>query len=147
MNCDHGKEHESITVGRGCLDCAKRVLLAALPGRPASERTIGAELDLDWLGRELNRHAERATRAASEAAELRARLELMHQAHAETLARLERVNGAIHTIGARASQLQRDVDNAIPFGDHAVDEPTISIWKEKAAALLEAHAMLERARG
>lgn len=106
-----------------------------------------APADAEWLGRELNRHAERATRAASEAAELRAQLEIMQRTHAETLARLERINGAIQTIGARAHALKRDADNAIPFGENEVDEPTIAIWKEKAAALLNAHETLERARG
>lgn len=58
--CDHGATVETVTLGRGCVQCLARA--------------YGAGDDALWWGRQIERHAKRAADAARERAELRARL-------------------------------------------------------------------------
>lgn len=76
--------------------------------------------DAVWFGRQLERHAKRASEVAG---------------------RLERIAALITELHAEARELRRKSQDAIPFGGDGPDERTIQEW-----ALLAGHteAILER---
>lgn len=114
LRCDHGQPVERVTLGVHCTGCALRALSYATSPIAGADRA-----DVLWLGRQIERHAARASEASARATDV--------------ARRLERIAALLNELVGEARELRRRSRDAIPFGGDGPDERTIQEWKMLAA--------------